>query len=720
MKVLVTGGAGFLGRHLLKKLDKEGVDVVAIVRRSSDTGGLKGRKLSLVVGDLRDDDVIETAMQSVDVVIHAAATMGGSWDDFYAINVEATRRLLEAARRHGVRRFIHISSVSVYDHSSKGGGHVFTEDMPYETKQLTFYSKSKIEAEKVVWEYAQKDGVPCVVLRPGALYGIGGPLYPAQLGLPLGGNRFAVIGNGRSPVPLCHVQSVVDAVWLSIGNDAAIGGCYNLMEDDTIDRIDYLRKVKQIVNPELSIVKLPYWLARTMSLSFRILFGILGRKAPLRPLYLKTASRAFYYSTERAKRELGWQPSVDFDDSIEEVLNWHRQKRTPKRQMPIVKGKVEIPVGRKVRVAVAGCGAISDVHLSVLAGISNAEVVAVCDPSTEARNRVAKKYKIDRAYENLTELLCNEKVDVVHVVSPAQTHAALSIMAMRKGCHVLVEKPMATTAVEAEEMVRVAREAGVRLSLDHNHLYDGVMIQARELLAQGAVGQVTYVESWYGVGLSADGGNRVLSYDARNSWPYRMPGALYQDYISHPISLLTDVLGEVSHPKVTAKYYRVVPHMQTDELRVLVEGQSAIGLLSVSLASSPRYQFIKIYGTQGTLTVDLLNKYVFVDKSMGPVPKSIARSLSTLRQGRRLSSAGRKGLANALRGKLTLFEGTERLIRLFYRSVLLDEPVPVTPEEGLQSMKLMDEIWVQLNHGNGHVGRTETKESLVAQPAETA
>ena len=701
LKVLVTGGAGFLGRYIIKKLLTEKCEVVAIVRRSTDTSALDAQKVKLIYGDIRDKDVLKQAVQGIDVVVHAAATMWGSWNDFYAINVESTKNLLELTRNKKLKRFVHISSVSVYDHSDAEDGHIFTEDSPYQEKDHIFYSKSKMEAEQVVLEYKEKYKMPTVILRPGALYGIGGPLYPAQLGLPLGGHKYGLIGNGRAKMPLCHVQSVAEAIWLAIEKQQAVGNAYNLVEDESLSRIAFLQKVKQAAFPDFKIIKIPYVILLTMSFGFRILFGMLGKKAPLRPQYLKTASSEMNYPADKIKKELGWKPVADFNKTIDDLLIWHRDQEIPQRNFPIVKGKVAIPSNDFVNVGIAGCGAISNVHLSILKKIPNARLIAVSDPSQEAREALAEKYHIHKTYDTLTTMLKNEKIDVVHVLAPVQFHAELAIEAMNQGCHVLVEKPMAVNAAAAKKMIAAAKRKKVKLSVGHNHLFDSVMIKARKIIASGKLGKIASMESWYGASLSSDGGNRALSYGARNAWFYRAPGKLYQDYISHPISLFTDVLGDVSIVKAVTKYNRIVPFMESDELRVLLENNTATGMLSVSLAVSPRYQFVKIYGTQGTLHADLLSNCLFVETVSGVLPKTISRNLANFSKGFAFIGAGIRNLTRFMLGKLGLFDGTERMIRLFYRSILLDEPLPVTPEEGLLSMQLMDEIWKQIKSANG-------------------
>lgn len=700
-RVLVTGGAGFLGRYLIDKLLAEKCDVVAVVKPSTDVSGLESSRVQFVLGDIRDPEVLKKAMTGVDAVVHAAATMWGSWEDFYAINVGSTRTLLELARQQKVKRFVHISSVSVYDHTTAEDGHVFPEDAPFQKTDHTFYSKSKMQAEEAVREYREKHNLPVVVLRPGALYGAGGPLYPAQLGLPLGGHRYGLIGNGRKKLPLCHVRSVAEAVWLATKKPQAVEQAYNLVEDEPLDRLTFLRRVKEHLYPDLKIIRIPYAVLRTMSFGFGVLFGLLGKKAPLRPLYLKTASREMNYPADKIKKELGWKGVPDVEQSVLELLKWYKEKETPKRDFPVVKGQVDIPSQAFVNVGVVGCGAIAGVHLDILRKIPNVRLVGLADPSEEARTNLARKYHIRKTYDSLKAMLEAEKLDVVHILAPVQLHAALAIEAMNRNCHVLVEKPMAVNAAEARKMIATAKKKKVKLTVGHNHLFDSVILKARKIIASGQLGRIASVESWYGASLSSDGGNRAWSYDARNAWFYRAPGGLYQDYISHPISLLTDVMGDVTTAKAVAKYNRIAPFMNSDELRVLLENDTMVGVLNVSLAVSPRYQFLKVYGTQGTLHVDLLNKYAYVESVSGVLPKTINRNLTSVRKGFVCIAAGVRNLSKFMVGKLSLFNGTERMIRLFYRSVLLDEPVPVTAEEGLLSMQIMDEIWRQIHSGNG-------------------
>lgn len=701
MKALVTGAAGFLGRYILDVLQRKDFEIVTVVRPTSDVKYLKEKNAKLIVGDLRDKKCLAEAVKGVNVIVHAAATLRGKWEDFYEINVESTRSLLELAVREEAKRFVFISSIIVYDHTSAAAGHSFSEEMPYEQKQQTYYCKTKIEGEKLVTSYHEKHHLPTVILRPGALYGKHGPLFVSRLGLPAGGSRYLIIGNGNLPLPLSHVESVAKAVWLSIAQESAVGKIYNVVEDDSLSQKEFFKGVRSLVNPKFSTLTLPYLFARFLAITSDRLFGQVGMKSPLNLSYLRICATPFYYSNAKIKTELGWQPQTDVKSSVYDMMRWHQERTRPKRNPPNNSTKISISSTKPLKVGVVGCGVISGPHLAALDRVKNAAVVAVSDPVQEACKKVAKKYKVATTYADYKEMLAKEGLDVVHVCTPAQSHAQISIDAMNHGCHVFVEKPMAITVAEAKRMIAAAKKNHVKLCVDHNHLYDAVMIKARTLLASGLLGRISYVESWYGTAYSTDPGSRYLTWEGRKNWAYALPGGLYQNFISHPISLLLEVMGEATVRSVQAKYNRIVPHMMTDELRVTVENETMLGTLCMSMAVSPRYLFLNVYGTGGTLKIDFLNRFVFVDRPISKLPRLFSRSLMAAKQAGVLFGAAARNASGGIVGKYNLYQGNETLIHLFYKSILDDEPLPISPEEGLRSMEIMDEIWQRLADSNG-------------------
>ena len=701
MKILVTGAAGFLGRHIVALLKKKKHVVVTVVRATSDTRYLEEQGVELVHGDLRDENCVKLAMKGVDAVVHAAAALRGKREDFFDVNVRVTENLLKQAAEQQVKRFVFISSIIVYDHSSAPAGQIFHEEMPYEEKEQTLYCETKIAAEKLVTEYHAQHKLPTVILRPAALYGKHGPLFVSRLGLPLGANRYLVFGNGKLPLALSHVESVADAVALALSKRAAVGRIYNVTEDGSVTQNEFIKQVRDLVRPDFRAWKLPYWLARGLGLSSGWLLGKVGMASPLNLAYMRLCVTPFYYSNNRLKEELGWRPRSDFKESLREMMLWHRQRLQPKRPGPDADGKVRISADQVLRVGVVGCGVIAGPHLQALKRLKNARVAALCDPVPEAREKLAQQFRVPATYADYKEMLTNEELDVVHVCTPAQTHAEIALAAMKHGCHVLVEKPMAANAAEARKMVAAAKKHKVKLCVDHNHVYDPVMLEARRVLAQGGVGRVAYVEALYGNSFSTNPNSGYMTYAGRSNWAYALPGALHQNFISHPISLLLDVLGDAEVGQVHARYHRVVPHMKTDELYVTFDNADSHGLLRLSNAVAPRYLLLTVYGTEGTLRVDFLNRYLFLDRPLARVPRVIGRSVMAFKYGCTLLGSAVRNVAAGLSGRYNLYQGNETLIRLFYRSILLDEPPPVSGEEGLRSMEIMDRIWQNLPTGNG-------------------
>src|SRR5262245_34208908 len=132
-----------------------------------------------------------------------------------------------------------------------------------------------------------------------------------------------------------------------------------------------------------------------------------------------------------------------------------------------------------MKVGIVGCGQIAAVHIPYVRSHPGTAIVGVCDPSESRARETAARFAIRNVCRSLDELLDVHRPELVHIVTPPQTHAALAIQAMEAGCHVLVEKPMAVNLEEAQAMEATARRRGVKLCVDHNHLFDPAVVQAR-------------------------------------------------------------------------------------------------------------------------------------------------------------------------------------------------------------------------------------------------
>ena len=314
MKVLVTGGAGFLGINLIRYLHERGHQCVSLDMADFDYADMKD-KVTIAKGDIRKEKDVEKAIQGVDQVVHTAAALPlYSPKDIYTTDVEGTRTLLEAAERHKVDRFVMISSTAVYgipDHHPL-----------YENDKLEGvgpYGQAKIQAEMVCLEYRGK-GMVVPIIRPKSFVG------PERLGVfamlydwALTGHNFPMIGSGKNRYQLLDVEDLCQAIYLCMTlpeekvNDTFNVGAkeFTTMRNDYQAVLDYAGKGKRIVG-------LP---AAPAIWALRIL-----ERLHLSPLYkwvYETASKDSFVSIEKAERILGYKPLYSNKDALIRNYQWY-------------------------------------------------------------------------------------------------------------------------------------------------------------------------------------------------------------------------------------------------------------------------------------------------------------------------------------------------------------------------------------------------------------
>jgi predicted dehydrogenase/nucleoside-diphosphate-sugar epimerase len=691
--VLITGASGFLGGHLTELFLDAGYRVRALVRPTSRTQQLEAAGVELVEGDLKDHVSLRRAVEGMDIVVHAASTMAGVPAEYVEATVNGTRALIEAAEQEGVRRFVYVSSIAV--HEMNGSDRRITEETPYESdpRFLSNYVTSKIGAEEAVFEAAERGRLEAVVIRPGLMYGPGGKWNVSRMGYAVGRKRYVVIGNGRNELPVCYVRNCAGAILKAAEADDHSGEAFNIVDDERFTQIEYLRRLRDDARPYLKINRVPYILARTVALCGETMGKLLHLPWPIRTPYLIGCHRRLDYSNRKARTELDWEPGTDKEAALAETMRYYAEsEKLSRRARPEALGR-PVPGAPPVRACIIGGGMIGREHLKILRGMKNAEVLAVCDLDEEAARELAAEHDVPASYADAAAMIESEAPDVVHILTPPQSHAALAEIAIRHGCHVLVEKPMTLDAPEAERLAELAREKGVKLGVDHNKLYDPVTMKARRLVESGAVGKVLWVESYCGFDLGSNPASRYMVPGGGDHWTFGIPGGLYQNLAPHPLCLALELLGEPAEIHTCARYGKVLPHAPTDELRVMLETPEAGGVVTISIAASPRVEYLKIYGTRMIVFVDLLNQWVISESVMRGMPKAISRALMNVKHGLTMLVGTAGGMLKVLRKKWTPYKGMDYLLREFYRAVQADEAPPVTAEEGVQIMRVMDKIW---------------------------
>lgn len=343
-----------------------------------------------------------------------------------------------------------------------------------------------------------------------------------------------------------------------------------------------------------------------------------------------------------------------------------------------------------LRVGIVGCGDVAQwAHIPALKKIKNAELVAVCDEDEDSAIRVAKRFHISRYYTDFSQMLEKEELDMVDVCTPPKTHSVLSIQAIEAGCHVLVEKPMAISTPEADEMIRAGKDYGVKLGVVHNLLFVPVAIKARTVVSEGAIGDLTGIDIKYS--LYKYEGEIVDS----EHWCHKLPGGVFGNKLPHPISLAMAFLGKVEPVAVHAMKLSSHDWMAADELRVILKGEKGLGTIISSLNWPQNTAMVDIFGTKMNLHV-YLNNGVMITYRLGGHGRP-SRGLENVRQGfQLLAGTASTALNIALRKH---HYGHYALIQGFIESVRNGTEPLVTAKEGREVVRVYEKIVSQIGGG---------------------
>ena len=322
MKVLVTGGTGFLGRALVERLAERGDHVVVLARGQSGTDLPAGVELRR--GDVADLSSVGDAARGCGLVFHVAAKAGisGPAEEYRLANVEGTRNILEACRRHSIPRLVHTSTPSVvFDGSDMEG---VDESVPYARHPEAAYPATKAEAERLVLA-AHGEGLGVTALRPHLVWGPGDRhLVPRILARARAGT-LALVGDGGKKVDATYIDNAVDA-HLAAAAAPATGKAYFVANGEPVAMRDLLNRI-------LAAAGLPP-VTRTVSPGMAFLAGAVlerthawfGRAGEPRMtrFVAREMSTAHWFDLGAAKRDLGWTPRVTMDEGMKRLEAWIR------------------------------------------------------------------------------------------------------------------------------------------------------------------------------------------------------------------------------------------------------------------------------------------------------------------------------------------------------------------------------------------------------------
>lgn len=311
---LITGGAGFLGINLIRYLLEKGHNIISYDIADFDYPDVQD-KVKIIKGDVRDKELLESAYEQVDIVVHGAAGLPlYSRDEILTTTIDGTRNVLELSEEFKIERTIFVSSTAVYgipDHHP-----LLEED---ELVGVGPYGEAKIKAEEICLEYRQK-GLCVPIIRPKSFIG------PERLGVfalfydwAKNGKNFPIIGNGKNHYQLLDVEDLCEAIYLSATKDKTIvNETFNIGAKEFTTMKDDYQAVLDYAGYGKSIKCFP---AKPMVLTLRVLdyFNL----SPLYKWVYETAGKDSFVSIEKAEKILGYSPKFSNKDALIRNYKWY-------------------------------------------------------------------------------------------------------------------------------------------------------------------------------------------------------------------------------------------------------------------------------------------------------------------------------------------------------------------------------------------------------------
>lgn len=320
--ILITGGLGFLGSHLVSRFSAGG-EAVRILTRPQRKAEARDNPHEIVWGDIRDPEAVDHAVRGTEVVVHLVSNFrkGGSDEkEAYAVNVRGTRNILESCSRHGVKQLIHCSTIGVH-------GSVLeipaNEETPF--NPLDLYQETKLQAEQEVWRHHRETGLPVTVLRPISMFGPGDERM-LKLFRMIRKGRFVMVGKGEALFQPAYIDDVVEGFALSLRNDRALGEAFIIGGNEYVPLRNLVAAIAEelgVPPPRLRVPLAPVLFLADVCERVFVPFGV---EPPLHRRRVSFFQNSRAFSIEKARRVLGFEPRMTLREGLRATIDWYRQQ----------------------------------------------------------------------------------------------------------------------------------------------------------------------------------------------------------------------------------------------------------------------------------------------------------------------------------------------------------------------------------------------------------
>lgn len=325
MKILLTGATGGLGFRTLERLieNPKIEKIIATGRVIRPTHFVEHNKVNYQLGNLEAVNFVSELVEQVDYIVHAAALSSpwGKYAEFEKANVFTMNNLITTAKTHNIKRFVYVSTPSLYFNGKDRFNVKETDPLPNEF--VNAYSKTKREAEVAL----EKSKIPYVTLRPRALIGRGDTIIMPRLIRAFEEGKLKIIGDGKNIVDLTSLANVADSIELSLFvSDAGLYQTYNITNGEPVKLWETIEKVLLMLGHEINKKKIPYPIVKMLSQIMELKAKVTNYQEPALTTYgVGILAKSFTMDISKAKSLLGYSPKVSTNEAIDEFVSWYRE-----------------------------------------------------------------------------------------------------------------------------------------------------------------------------------------------------------------------------------------------------------------------------------------------------------------------------------------------------------------------------------------------------------